>query len=44
MKRSFCKISQPSYLSGVSDNPLICDTIGGLLRKQAARVPSQMFQ
>ena len=43
-KRSFKKSTNLSYVSGTSDIPLIHDTIGGLLRKQAKKYPNNAFQ
>lgn len=45
-RKNFSKSVQKelAYLSGTSKVPLICDTIGEKLRKQAALYPNNSFQ
>ena len=46
LKRRFCTKAKNllSYASGTSDLPLLSESIGGMLRKQAAKYPSNPFQ
>lgn len=44
LRRHFSKATKLSYVSGTSELPLISETIGGMLRKQAGLYPNNPFQ